>query len=136
MIGTIRQDRVRSLAKALQSDLELARRTAMNRGHDVSVVFDWNRRTYHSPDLPADAHNTPTASTDELEQHDRLANAFSNDVMLSGNFRDETGILFNSSGSIQMKDHDGEARSVATITVQLDGYQTRLHIRPGMSLVE
>lgn len=136
MIGMIRKDRVRSLAKALQSDLELARRTAMNRGHDVSVLFDWNRRTYHSPDLPADAHNTPTASTDELEHHDRLANAFSNDVMLSGNFRDETGILFDASGSIRMKDHEGAARSVATITVQLDGYQTKLHIRPGMSLVE
>ncbi|EMI54540.1 hypothetical protein RSSM_04011 [Rhodopirellula sallentina SM41] len=136
VIAATGRKRVRSLAKTLQDDLELARRTAMNRRKHVSVYFDWKGRTYHSPDLHAGAHDSPLPVDCGEQERDQLANRFDGNVQITGNFCDQTGICFNPDGSLRTEDTHGTPTSAVEITVQLDGYQTKLLIRPGMSLVE
>ncbi|MFG0255119.1 MAG: GspH/FimT family pseudopilin [Rhodopirellula sp. JB053] len=136
LIAATGKKRVRALAKTLQDDLELARRTAMNRQKHVSVYFDWKGRTYHSPDLHADAHDSPLPADCGEQERDPLANCFDSDVQITGNFSDQTGICFTPDGSLRTEDTHGTPTSAVEITVQLDGYRTKLLVRPGMSLVE
>ncbi|MCM2373272.1 GspH/FimT family pseudopilin [Aporhodopirellula aestuarii] len=136
VIAAIRRNRVRMVAKTLRDDLELARRTAMNRGQDVSVYFDWKQCTYHSPDFQPAIASPSDREENTNEFGTNLTRSFGTDLLLRGNFRDESGIRFDQRGSLVTEDHEGVRTSLAVITIQLDGHQSTLQIRPGISLLE
>lgn len=123
---TVAGSRVETVAKTIQCDLELARRTAMNRGRVVTVHFDWENGTYHSTDVPVGAGQTL--------QND-LPEAFATEIQLTSDFDGVTGIQFDHHGTPSMLDLVGNVQSTGNIEVDFDGEALNVQIRPGLSLI-
>ncbi|TWU03240.1 prepilin-type N-terminal cleavage/methylation domain-containing protein [Neorhodopirellula pilleata] len=125
---TVSRQRLESVAKSIQCDLELARRTAMNRGRTVTVQFEFDNARYHSADVMISAGRSETLQTD-------LSTKFGEDVELSADFFGAAGIQFDQRGTPTMTDLQGANQSIGTITVLCEGGRLNLQIHPGLSLV-
>jgi len=125
---SVSRQQVESIAKSLQCDLELARRTAMNRGRVVTVQFDFDDARYHSAEVILCAGRSETLQTD-------LSTRFGRDVHLLADFVGAAGIQFDQRGTPTMTNLLGEIQSTGTITVACDGATLSLQIHPGLSLV-
>lgn len=123
---TVAGSRVETVAKTIQCDLELARRTAMNRGRLVTVQFDWENGTYQSTDVPVGIGHT-------LQKD--LPEAFATEMQLTSDFAGATGIQFDQHGTPSMLDLDGNVQSTGNIEVDFDGEALNVQIRPGLSLI-
>lgn len=125
---TVSHQRIQSVAKYIQCDLELARRTAMNRGRLVTVQFDFDDARYQSADVIISAGHSDTLQT-------HLPTEFGRDVRLSADFVGAAGIQFDQRGAPTMTDLAGENQQTGTITIVCDGASLNLQIHPGLSLV-
>lgn len=125
---TVSRNRAETVAKVIQSDLELARRTAMNRGRVVTMRFDLENAQYQSAEVVAHPGHSET-----LEMN--LPAAFGQNIHLSADFAGPTGIQFDPRGTPSMTGPLGDSRATGTITVSMDGATLHLQIRPSMSLV-
>lgn len=123
---TVAGSRVQTVAKTIQCDLELARRTAMNRGRVVTVHFDWEAGTYQSTDVPVGTGHTLRKD---------LPEAFATQMHLTSDFDGATGIQFDHHGTPSMIDLDGTVQSTGNIEVDFDGEALNVQIRPGLSLI-
>ncbi|SMP70423.1 type IV fimbrial biogenesis protein FimT [Neorhodopirellula lusitana] len=119
---------VELVAQTIQADLELARRTAMNRGRPVTIQFDWTTASYRSDDIFIDDNEDQTLDLN-------LGESFGSDIDLSANFQDQPGILFNRDGTATMTRQNGQTSRKGDITVSIDGIRVHLQLRPGVSLV-
>lgn len=125
---TVSQNRCETIAKTIQSDLELARRTAVTRGHAVTMQFDWDRAEYQSAEVIAHPGQMGALNVD-------LTDAFGPQVELSADFDGAAGVRFDPLGKPSMTTHLGEVKNTATITVITNGSAVNLRIWPSMTLV-
>jgi prepilin-type N-terminal cleavage/methylation domain-containing protein len=124
---TVTGSHVQAVAKTIQCDLELARRTAMNRGRVVTVQFDWDNATYHSTDVTINA-DKQTLRTDLVE-------AYGDEIHLTSDFDGPIGVRFDPTGSPSMIDADGNSQTTGNVLVELDEKTLVVQIRPGLSSI-
>ena len=126
--GSVARTRVESAAKKIQYDLELVRRTAMNKGRNISVSIDALNRTYACTEV-VDG-NSPSGNM--LVD---LATEFDPGISLLASFDATQGITFDHRGTPFVTALSGGTESTGSLRVTMAGEAMVLQFHPGVSLI-